>query len=152
MTQSPVAWAAPLGRVLMSLIFLASAANKLQSWQGTIEAMAAKGIPAPDALLSVAVGLELVGAAMLVLGLYARWGAVVLLLFLVPVTIVMHNFWTLPEGQQRMAEMAHFMKNVTIAGGLLFVLGTGAGPCSIDALRRKKPLPTPRAADPAIPS
>ncbi len=152
MTPSPVAWAAPLGRVLLSLIFLLSAASKLQGWQETVQVLADKGLPAPEALLSVAVGLELVGGVMLVLGLYARWGAVALLLFIVPVSVIMHNFWALPEGEQRMGEMISFMKNCTIAGGLLFVLAMGAGPVSIDALRRKKPAaPTP-PVDPVVPS
>ncbi len=152
MTPSPVAWAAPLGRVLLSLIFLLSAANKLQGWQGTVQMLADKGLPAPDALLSVAVGLELVGGVMLVLGLYARWGAVALLAFIVPVSLIMHNFWALPEGEQRAGEMISFMKNFTITGGLLFVLAMGAGPVSIDALRRKKPASPPSSAHPEAPS
>ena len=152
MTPRLVVWAAPLGRVLLSLIFLLSAANKLQGWQGTVQMMADKGLPAPEALLSVAVGLELVGGVMLVLGLYARWGAVALLLFILPVSVIMHNFWALPEGEQRMGEMISFMKNFTIVGGLLFVLAMGAGPVSIDALRRKKPAVPTTPVDPVVPS
>ena len=105
--------------------------------------MADKGLPAVDALLSVAVGLELVGGILVLLGLYARWGALALLAFLVPVTLIMHNFWTLPEAEA-MKQMINFMKNVSIAGGLLMVLALGAGPLSIDALRQKPPVPPPR--------
>ena len=152
MTPRLVVWAAPLGRVLLSLIFLLSAASKLQGWQGTVQVLADKGLPAPEALLSVAVGLELVGGVMLVLGLFARWGAVALLLFIVPVSVIMHNFWALPEGEQRMGEMISFMKNFTIAGGLLFVLAMGAGPVSIDALRRKKRAGPATPVDPVVPS
>jgi putative oxidoreductase len=55
--------------------------------------------------------------------------------FLVPVTLIMHDFWTLDEGPQRMEQMINFMKNVSISGGLLMVLALGSGPVSIDSLR-----------------
>jgi putative oxidoreductase len=132
-----------MGRVLLALIFIMSALGKLQEWQGTVQMMADRGLPAPDVLLSVAVGLELVGGALVVLGLYARWGAVVLLLFLVPVTVIMHNFWALPADQAR-GQMINFMKNVSIAGGLVFILAVGAGPVSLDRLRERRSSQAPR--------
>jgi putative oxidoreductase len=141
MSPNPTAWAAPLGRLLLSSIFILSAVGKLNDWQGTAEMMAARGLPAVDALLSIAVGLELVGGVLVLLGLYARWGALTLLIFIVPVTLIMHNFWAQPDAQ-RMAELVNFMKNVAITGGLLFVLAMGAGPYSVDALWQRKPPPT----------
>ena len=88
MDQHPIRWIAPVGRVLLALIFILSAVGKLQDWQGTVQMMTDRGLPMPDALLSISVGLELVGGALVVLGLYARWGAVVLLLFIVPVSVM----------------------------------------------------------------
>ncbi len=137
MSPHPVGWLAPIGRLLLALIFIMSAVGKLQGWQGTAEMMADRGLPAPDVLLSIAVGLELVGAVLVVLGLYARWGATVLLLFLVPVSVIMHNFWAVPEDQAQ-GQMIQFMKNVSIAGGLVFLTAMGAGPLSIDALRERR--------------
>lgn len=149
MSKSPTGWAAPIGRILLALIFIMSAVGKLQQWQGTIQMMADRGLPAPDVLLSIAVGLELVGGALVVLGLYARWGAAALLLFLVPVSVIMHNFWALPADQAR-PEMINFMKNVSIAGGLVFLWAMGAGPVSVDALRERR---TTRSSRPtALPS
>mgnify|MGYP002623001026 CR=1 FL=1 len=139
MTQNPLGWLAPIGRALLAAIFILSGVDKLQHWSDTAQVMADRGLPAVDALLSIAVGLELVGGIMVLIGLYARWGAAVLLAFLVPVSLIMHNFWAAPEPRQ-MTEMIHFMKNASIAGGLVFVLAVGAGPVSIDALRRRKPL------------
>ncbi len=137
MDQHPIRWIAPLGRVALALIFILSAVGKLQDWQGTLQMMTDRGLPMPDALLSIAVGLELVGGVLVVLGLYARWGAVVLLLFLVPVSVIMHNFWAVPEDQARM-QMINFMKNVSISGGLVFLLAMGPGPLSIDSLRGRR--------------
>ena len=138
MRASPMPWLAPIGRALLALLFLLSAFNKLQGWQGTVDMMAGKGLPVPDALLSISVGLELIGAVLVIVGLYARWGALSLLLFLLPVTFIMHNFWAVAEGPERMAEMGNFMKNITIAGGLIFLLAMGAGPFSIDAIIERR--------------
>jgi uncharacterized membrane protein YphA (DoxX/SURF4 family) len=138
-SQNAIVYLAPLGRVLLSLIFLGSAVGKLQDWQGTAQMMTDRGLPAVDALLSIVVGLELVGGLMVMLGLYTRSGVLLLLIFLVPASVVMHNFWTMPPGPDRMNQMAHFMKNLSIIGGLIFVLAMGPGPLAIDALMRRKP-------------
>ena len=72
-------------------------------------------------------------------GFYSRVGAVFLVLFLVPVTFYMHNFWTIDEAKERTEQMINFMKNVAIAGGIMLVLAFGAGPWSIDARRQTAP-------------
>jgi putative oxidoreductase len=148
MSNQFVRYSAPLGRVLLSLIFLLSAVGKFNDWPGTANMLAAKGLPAADALLSVAVVLEIVGGASVLFGLYARLGAVALLAFMIPVTVIMHNFWAF-EGGEQMNEMINFMKNVSITGGILLVLAFGAGPCSIDSMTTPKQKSTPR---PTVPS
>ncbi|MEX0676652.1 MAG: hypothetical protein WD063_06225 [Pirellulales bacterium] len=75
------------------------------------------------------------------MGLYARLGALALLAFLIPVSVVMHNFWAIDEGPERMGQMINFMKNVSITGGVTLVLALGAGPCSIDSLMKPRPKP-----------
>jgi putative oxidoreductase len=137
MPSTATTLAAPLGRLLLSTIFLASAAGKLAAWAPPAQMIADKGLPAPDAFLSIAVVLEIVGGLMVLLGLQARWGAILLLLFLIPVSVIMHNFWAVPEAQQQ-EQMINFMKNVSIAGGLLMVVALGAGPMSIDNRARRK--------------
>jgi putative oxidoreductase len=51
---------------------------------------------------------------------------------------VFHNFWAVPAAQQQM-EMANFLKNLAIAGGLLIIFGRGAGAFSIDNSRAPAP-------------
>ena len=132
--------AAPLGRLLLTTIFLASAVGMISDWEGPAQMMRDKGLPAVDALLAIAVVLEIVGGLMVLLGLHARWGGVVLLAFLVPVTIIMHDFWAVPK-EQAQEQMINFMKNVSIIGAVLIVIALGAGPVSIDAWRRAKIAP-----------
>ncbi len=67
----------------------------------------------------------------LLLGFKARVGAVLLIIFLIPATLIFHNFWAF-EGMERQMQMIMFMKNLAILGGLLLVLGLGPGPISVD--------------------
>jgi putative oxidoreductase len=121
-----------IGRVALGSIFLISGFGKLAAWSGTAAYAGSKGVSV--SLLAIATALELLGAISVVLGFKARWGALALLIFLVPVTLVFHNFWGVPAQQQQL-ELVNFLKNLSIAGGLLIVLGRGAGAFSIDARR-----------------
>ena len=64
-------------------------------------------------------------------GLYARVGALVLALYLIPVSLVFHDFWNV-AGPERAGQMADFLKNVALAGGLLLIVAHGAGRHSLD--------------------
>ena len=134
-----------LGRVALGVIFILSGFGKVTNWQGTAGFVSSKGVSA--GLLAVATALELLGGISVVLGLKARWGAIALLVFLVPVTLVFHNFWAFPPDQQQ-TQMINFMKNLSIAGGLLIVLGRGAGAYSFDE-RAGRAAGEPLAATPA---
>jgi len=129
-------WAQFVGRVALGTIFVVSGLGKLAAWQGTAAYAGSKGVP--EILLAIATALELLGAVSVVVGFKTRWGALALLIFLVPVTLVFHNFWAVPAAQQQM-EMANFLKNLAIAGGLLIVFGRGAGAFSIDNSRAAAP-------------
>jgi len=131
-------WEQGIGRVALGTIFIFSGFGKLMAWSGTAAYSASKGVP--QILLVIATALELLGGISVVTGFKARWGALALLVFLVPVTLVFHGFWGLPADQQQ-AQMVEFLKNLSIGGGLLIVLGRGAGACSIDAMRMRAGAP-----------
>ena len=124
-------WAQFVGRVALGLIFVISGAGKLAAWHGTVAYAASKAVP--EILLVIATVLELVGGIGVVLGFKARWAAVALLVFLVPVTLVFHNFWFAPANEQQI-QIVNFLKNLSIAGGALIVFAKGAGAFSIDAI------------------
>ena len=50
-------------------------------------------------------------------------------LFIIPVTLIFHDFWTV-EGQEMQNQLNHFMKNLAIMGGMLYVIVMGSGPYS----------------------
>ena len=123
------------GRVLMALIFLRSGFGKITGFSATAGFMAGKGMPMAELLLVGAIVFELAGAIMLILGWRVHWGALLLIAFTIPATLVFHNFWAVDAAQVQ-NQLNHFLKNVTIVGGLLYVMAFGAGPLSLDNRRR----------------
>lgn len=123
-----------LARLLLCVIFLTSAFGKITGYAATLEYMEARGMPAVQLGLPVAIAAEVAGGLALLVGLRARLGALLLIAFLVPATLYFHNFWTFPADQVR-NQMAHFLKNTAIVGGLLMVVAFGAGGWAVDARR-----------------
>ena len=111
------------GRVFIATVFLASAFGKITNFQTTTEYMSAHGIPMVFLLCLCAIAIEVLGGLSLVLGYNTRWGAVTLLLFMVPTTLVFHA-----SPEQRI----QFLKNLAIMGGLLQIAAFGPGEISLD--------------------
>ena len=122
------------GRVLMAVIFLISGYGKLTDFAGTAGMMASQGMPMAEFLAAGAIVFELGGALMLVFGWKMRWGALMLILFTIPATIIFHNFWA-ADAAQYQNQLAHFLKNVSMIGGLLYMMAFGAGPLSLDKMK-----------------
>jgi putative oxidoreductase len=137
---------AVLGRLLISPIFIFSAIHKFTAWSDTVGQLDAQleetlgrtlADPTAAVLLGIAATVEIVGGLMVLFGCGARLGAVALFLFLIPTTLVFHDFWTF-SGAERMNEMQHCMKNVTIMGGLLMIVALGPGGASVDRRRERR--------------
>ena len=124
-----------LGRVLIALIFLRSAVGKIVGFTATAGLMAGKGMPYPEYLLVAAIAIELIGGTALVFGYKVRPAAAALIVFLVPATLIFHNYWS-ADAAQVVNQTTHFFKNVAIIGALVFLMGMGAGPASMDNRRR----------------
>ena len=128
-----------VARLFLSLIFLMSAVgNKIPKFKPTTEKMAAEGVPAPSVLLVGAILFLIVGSLSVISGCKARIGAVLLILFLIPATYYFHDFWTFEDATVKQLQMIQFMKNLALAGGLLFIVANGPGGGSLDALLSKK--------------
>ena len=118
------------GRVLLAQLFLVSGLGKIAHYAGTQGYMAAKGLP--GALLPLVILLEVGGGLLLVIGFQTRWVALALATFSVLVALVFH---LVPSDQ---GQMINFMKNLSIAGGLLIVAQTGATSFAVDARGRTR--------------
>lgn len=123
-------WALLIGRILLALIFILSGYGKIGNFADTAAYMASKGLPAPEVLLVPTILIELGGGLMLALGIKARWAGLAILLWMIPVTLIFHNFWAVPADQVQ-NQMNHFLKNLAIMGGMLYVMGAGAGRYSL---------------------
>jgi len=120
-----------LGRIFLALLFVVSGIGKITGYAGTAAVMASKGLPLVDILLPLTIAVELGGGLLLALGWKARWAAAALFLFLIPTTLIFHQFWGIDPKLVQMQKI-HFLKNVAIMGGMLLVLAIGAGAWSID--------------------
>lgn len=127
------------GRVLFAAIFLFSSISHFSPQ--VIGYAAQQGVPAASLLVPASGLLALAGALSIMLGYRARAGAWLLVAFLVPVTITMHNFWAMSDPMMHQMQLGMFMKNVSMLGGALLIAHFGAGPLSFDARRAPPPSP-----------
>jgi len=116
--------------VLLSSPFLYSGVDKCWRWSAAQREVAASGLPWPTLLHLVTVILQLGCGLSLLLGINARLGALLLLLFLIPVTVMYHPFWK-RSGAELVVEADHFLSNLAIIGGLLVIVALGSGPISL---------------------
>lgn len=133
-----------LARFFISLIFLSGAINTILHWNETeglllnilaewqahvnfwewLQDAFSVIIPFTPLVLIAATLLEFLGALSVLLGIKEKWGAAFLVLFIVPVTVIMHQFWFI-EGPAREVQMIHFFKNLAILGGLILIILQG---------------------------
>ena len=121
-----------IGRVFLSLIFIMSGFGKIFDWSGTSGYMASHGMPMVPLFLVGAIVLLLTGGFSVLLGYKAKWGAVLLIIFLIPTTFIFHAFWGISDPMMHKMQMISFMKNFSILGGLLLVYSFGSGPFSLE--------------------
>ena len=119
-----------IGRIFYSLIFLTSVLGHFS--KHTIEYAASKGLPMATILVPLAGAIALMGGLSILVGYNARWGAWLLVIFLVPVTITMHKFWGISDPMMAQMQRVMFMKNLSMLGAALLIAYFGSGPLSID--------------------
>ncbi len=121
-----------IGRLLIAAIFVFSGFGKITGFEGTVGYIASKGLPLPQLGAGLAIIVELGGGILLILGWKTRWAAAAMMIFTVAAALIFHNFWAAaPDAAQN--QMIHFMKNIAMAGGLVYVVVFGSGPLSVDA-------------------
>lgn len=124
-----------LGRLLFVLIFLTSGPNYFKA--STAQYAASEGVPLASVAVPVSGALAIIGSLSVLLGFYPRIGAWLLVLFLVPVTFMMHKFWTISDPNAAQMQMIMFMKNLSMIGGALIISQLGTGPFSLDGVRSR---------------
>lgn len=133
-SEAALGFAVPVGRVLFAAIFVMASFHHFSSQ--AIGYAASAGVPLAGVAVPLSGVIALVGGLSVALGYKARIGAWLLVLFLVPVTLMMHAFWNVQDPMMHQIQQIMFMKNVSMLGGALLVAYFGAGPFSLDRRRR----------------
>jgi putative oxidoreductase len=128
-----------IARIVMSVMFITSGIGKIVGFGPTVEHIADKGVPLPEIAAVIAILIELGGGLAVLFGWKTRWTALAYVAFLIVITPIFHNFWTM-EGPARMANNINFMKNLTILGGFLLLYAFGPGKYSLDTMLQRRPL------------
>jgi putative oxidoreductase len=111
-----------VGRILIGGFFLIAGINHFAHLNMMAGYAKMKGTPAPTLAVGGSGILLLLGGASLLLGFHHTIGVALLVIFLLPTTFMIHNFWAIQDPQARMNEIAHFQKNIAILGLLLMTL------------------------------
>ncbi len=119
-----------LGRVLFAAIFIMAGPSHFSA--DTIAYAASKGVPLAHVAVPLSGILAMAGGLSIVLGYKAKYGGWLIVLFLVPVTVMIHNFWSMPDPSMAQMNQIMFMKNISMLGGALLVAHFGSGPLSLD--------------------
>jgi putative oxidoreductase len=115
-----------IGRVLVSLIFIWSGFGKLVNFDGMSGYIGSLGLPVPWLFNIIEIVIELGGGLALFFGVFFRLAALGIIVHTIIATLLVHHFWSVPA-DQALDQTIHFMKNVTIVGGLLFLNVQGPG-------------------------
>ncbi|MEL6927017.1 MAG: DoxX family protein [Cyanobacteria bacterium J06600_6] len=108
-------------RICLSAIFIWSGTNKIIDPTAAQANMSAHGMPFTAFFLAGAIALELLGGFSVLLGIKPRWGAAMLIVFLVPATLIFHT------NLATEIEQAMLLKNLAMLGGLLILMRDGGG-------------------------
>ena len=136
-----------VGRIFLSLIFVVSGVQKLMNISVVAKMLADNNVPIPDQVVTylaqystmpkyealgyLVAGVEVVGGLMVLVGLKARWGAVLLIIFTALTVVFVHHFWDMSADAFN-DNLTEALKNLSMIGGLLLVFAVGSGPTAMD--------------------
>jgi putative oxidoreductase len=126
-----------LGRILLAWVFVGVAYGTIINFAGSLSYFTSLKLPAPALFTWVALVLELVISAGLILGIGTRYAAILIFVFVVVATAIAHRYWEYPVGPQQIGQYNNFLKNISIMGGALAIFVTGAGRFSLDRVLAK---------------
>ena len=126
-----------IGRVVLGGLFMLGGIQKLSGIDQFAASLAKNGIPVEIAPMLAWLGaaVETIGGLCIVLGLATSWASLVMIAFTIGAAFISHRFWEAAPAA-RMMQMAHFEKNMMLAGAFCLLYVAGGGPYSIDRWRR----------------
>lgn len=113
-------------RICLCLIFFKAGISHITGFSGLVQTLNSQGLPLASVLAAGTVLFQLLGSVSLLLGYKTNIGAILLIIFLIPATLLFHNPIANPN------EINDFLKNIGLIGGLLMVIYAGSGALSVD--------------------
>jgi uncharacterized membrane protein YphA (DoxX/SURF4 family) len=125
-----------IGRILFGAVFFKDAADHFSPEM--MQEAEAKGVFLPHILVPLSGLIAIIGGLLIILGLKTKLGAGLIVKVLIPVTVVMHDFWNFVTPHLIDMEFDQFVKNLGLLGAACFLIYFGAGPWSVDAWLKKR--------------
>lgn len=119
-----------LGRILYAVVFLISVPGLFA--ENAIRSAANQGVPMAEVFVPLAGVIALLGGASILIGYKAKKGAWLIILFLAPVTLLLHDFWNVADPAAAALQQIQFLKNLSLLGAALLIAHFGSGPLSLD--------------------
>ena len=111
-----------VGRILFSALFIMSGFGHFRNRKEMIQYAQMMKAPAPELFVPLTGIMIILGGLSVLFNFYLTVGAILLFLFLVPVAFIMHKFWGVQDPGLSANQMAHFFKNLSLAGASLILI------------------------------
>ncbi len=111
-----------IGRILFSALFISSGFGHFRNYKDMVAYAQMMKAPAPNVMVPVTGAMLILGGLSILFDLYTIVGAILLVLFLVPTAFIMHRFWDVQDPGLAANQMAHFLKNLSLAGASLIII------------------------------
>ena len=121
-----------LGRCALVWFYATGAVNIVNGWSDVAQQLTTRHVPMPPLILVIGLILVVMGCISLLLGYHARHGAVLLFGLTIVSAVLLHDFWHFSDATSRAVEFEIFARDIAVCGGLLLMIGVGAGPFAID--------------------
>lgn len=115
-----------ISRTLFAMIFVISGVNHITKAEAMTGYSKFKKVPAAKLSVLLSGLILILGGVSVILGIYADLGALLLSVILVIIALKMHDFWTQSDPQAKQTESAAFWKNISMAGGAIFIFAVTA--------------------------
>lgn len=120
-----------IGRIMLAWVFVGVAYGAITNFAGSLAYFTSQKLYPPELWTWLALLVELLIAASLILGVGTRYGATLVFVFVAIATAIAHRYWEFPPGPQQFGQYNNFPKNISIMGGALAIFVTGAGRFSL---------------------
>jgi len=111
------------GQLLIAFLFLGTLAiNFIWKQQQHVDRMAQSGIPFARAILHIGFAMQLAGGLMLAFDWHTRWGAAILIVFLIAASAIFHRYWEVDDPLRRHFHVSFLFSNAGLVGALLLLM------------------------------